>query len=107
MTKSSLDPRQRWTVEIIEAMGFGVIEHLSIRYGMPCYDPEPRIVQTIKLATEPERSPVISSAGLTLKQEFRRLFEQFSRLQDCSVDIEVQHGLPFRLVLERRYKELV
>ena len=36
MTKSSLNPGQRRTVEIIEALGFGVIERLSIRGGLPC-----------------------------------------------------------------------
>ena len=31
MTKSSLDPGQRQTVELIEALGFGVIARLLIR----------------------------------------------------------------------------
>ena len=49
MTKSSLNPDQRRTVEIIEALGFGVIERLLIRGGLPCYEEEPRVVQAIKL----------------------------------------------------------
>jgi hypothetical protein len=107
MTKSFLDPGQRWTVEIIEALGFGVIERLSIRGGLPCYDPEPRIVQAIKLVSGPERQPDRSCADLTLKKEFERLFDQLTRLGNAVVDIEVQHSLPFRLVLERRYGELL
>jgi len=107
MTKSSLNPGQRRTVEIIEALGFGVIERLSIRGGLPCYDPEPRIVQTIKLGSEPERQPDRSCADLTLKREFASLFDQLIRLSNGIVDIEVQHSLPFRLVRERRYKELL
>jgi hypothetical protein len=105
MTKSSLTPCQRRIVEIIEALGFGVIERLTICDGLPCYDPEPRIVQAIKLASGPERQPDRSGADLTLKKEFESLFDQLTRLRDDIVDIEVQHNLPFKLVLQRRYKE--
>src|ERR1700724_3105177 len=107
MTKKSLNPDKRRTAEIIEALRFGVIERLSIRGGLPCYEPEPRIVQAIKLDSEPERQPDRNNAELTLKQEFESLFEQLSRLRDGIVDIEVRHGAPFRLIRECRYKELV
>ena len=70
MTKSSLNPEQRRTVEIIEALGFGTIQRLLIRGGLPCCDPEPRIVQSIKLGSEPEQQPDRSCADLTLKKEF-------------------------------------
>jgi len=92
---------------IIEVLGFGVIERLSIRGGLPCYEPEPRIVQAIKLDSEPEQQPDRSHADLTLKKEFESLFDQLSRLGDGIVDVEVRHSLPSRLVRERRYKELL
>ena len=38
---------------------------------------------------------------------FENLFDQLGRLRDGFVDIEVQHSAPFRLVLERRYEELL
>jgi len=104
MTKSSLNPALRQTVEIIEALGFGLIERLSIRGGLPCYQPEPRIVQTIKFTSEREGWSDNDDADLTLKKEFESLFDQLHRLRDCVVDIEVRHGLPFKLVLERRLK---
>ena len=107
MTKSSLNPDQRRVVEIIEALGFGAIEQLSIRGGLPCYDPEPRIVQAIKLDSEAERQPGLGGADLMLKKEFESLFKHFDRLRDGIVDIEVRHSLPCRLVLERPYKELL
>jgi hypothetical protein len=107
MTRSALEPGQRWTVEIIEALGFGVIEHLSILGGLPCFDPEPRIVQSIKLGSENERPLHSNRADLTLKKEFESLFDQLSRFRDGVVDIEVRHGAPFRLVVERRYKALL
>jgi hypothetical protein len=107
MTKSSLEPNQRRIAEIIEALGFGKIERLLIRDGLPFYEPEPRIVQAIKLASEPRRQPDRTCADLTLKKEFESLFDQLTRLRDGVVDIEVQHGAPFKLVLERSYRELL
>ena len=107
MTKSTLTPTQRKTVEILEALEFGVIERLLISGGMPCFEPEPRIVQAIKLDSAPEQQPDHSDADLTLKIEFERLFDQLSQLHDGVVDIEVRHGAPFRLVVKRRYKELL
>ena len=107
MTRSSLSPGQCRVVDIIQALGFGVIERLVVCGGMPCYGPEPRIVQAIKLDSEPGRQLDRSSGDLTLKTQFENLFEQLSRLGEGVVDIEVRHSLPFRLVLERRYKELL
>jgi hypothetical protein len=107
MTRSSLNPAQSQLVDVIRALGFGVIERLLIRGGLPCYEPEPRIVQAIKLDSEPERQPERGCADLTLKEEFESLFDRLSRLGDATVDIEIRHSAPFRLVLERRYKELL
>lgn len=106
MTKSSLNRGQRQTVEIIEALGFGVIERLPICGGVPSYAGEPRIIQTIKLDSQPERQPDRRNVDLSLNTAFENLFDQLNQLRDGIVDIEVQHGLPFRLVLERRYEEL-
>jgi hypothetical protein len=107
MTRSSLNPAQLQSVEIIEALGFGCIEHLWIRDGLPCYEPRPRIVQTVKLDSEPARKPDDGHADMTLKKEFESLFDQLRQLPDGVVDIEVRHGLPFRLVLERRLEALL
>ena len=106
MTKSTLNPSQRRTVEIIEMLGFGRIDGLSIRNGQPCYDPPPQIHQEIKLGSEPEGRPNPSSGEFKLRREFENLFEQLGRLPDGRVDIEIRHSMPFRLVLERRYAEL-
>jgi hypothetical protein len=107
MTKSSLDPGQRQTVEIIEALGFGMIERLWICGGLPCFEPEPRIIQSIKLDSEGRLQPERSDADLTLKKGFESLFDGLLQLRDGVVNIEVRHGLPARLVVERGYKELL
>jgi hypothetical protein len=93
-------------MEIIEELVFGRIEQLRIRDGLPCYDPAPRVLQEFKLSSEPERHPDHDTTVVTLKREFERLFDHLNRLSDGMVNIEVRHRLPFRLVLERRYKEI-
>jgi hypothetical protein len=105
MTKKSLTPGQRQTLEIIEELGFGLIEGLSIFNGQPCYDHPPRIIQELKLASGPEWRPDCHDVDLTLKKEFENLFIQLGRLGNGVVDIEVHHCAPFRLVLERSHKE--
>ena len=107
MTKSALHPVRRRLVDLIEVLGFGVIEHLQIRGGLPRYEPEPRIVQALKLASESSQAVSDDHADLTLKQEFENLFDQLNRLGDVVVDIEVRHKLPFRLVLERHIAALL
>jgi hypothetical protein len=104
MTGRTLTPGQRKVVEIIEALGFGAIQGLSIRDGQPCYDRAPLIVQEIKLGSPPERLPASRDSD-SLKKEFVRLFDYLSELRDCTVDIEVHHGLPFRLIVERSCEE--
>lgn len=106
LTGPALNPDQRRTVEIVEALVFGLIEGLLIRGGSPCYEQEPRVIQTIKLDSEPERQPDRTCADLTLKKEFISLFALLGQLGDAVVDIEVRHGTPFKLEIERRYTEL-
>jgi hypothetical protein len=94
--RQSLSSGERRTVEIIEALGFGVIRGLSIRHGQPYYNPAPEIIQSIKLGSRPERLHG-SSDTETLEKQFAHLFHHLGELQDGTVDIEVQHGLPFNL----------
>lgn len=107
MNKTSLDIDQRRIVEIIEALGFGAIERLFIRGGLPRFDPEPCVVQAIKLASGTRWQPNRGHKDLTLKAQFQELFDQLAQLGDAVVTVEVQHGLPFRIVLERHYQELL
>jgi hypothetical protein len=107
LTKRSLDPVQLQLVEAIEELWFGRIEQISVRDGKPCYEPATQIVQEIKLESEIEPRVERTSSDLTLKSEFERLFNQLDRLRDGLVDIEIRHGVPFRLIVRRFRKELV
>ena len=105
MAKGALNPSQYRTVQIIEKLVFGRIEQLLIQNGEPLYERATRIVQEIKLGSEPERRPDRSSADLTLKKEFESLFNHLTQIRDGIVDIEIRHSIPFKLVLNRSYTE--
>ena len=110
MTRRSLTLCESRLMEIIEGLEFGRIEQLCIQHGKPCFEQLPRVVQEIKLGSESERQdrqPDPSNADATLKKEFERLFRQLSQLDDSTVDIEIRHSVPFRLVLERCYKDVI
>lgn len=95
-----LNVNQRYLLRIISELNFGVVEELLIREGAPRFDSAPRITQTIKLDSDLNRPPDSFSPSGPLKKEFENLFVQLSQLPDCFVDIEVRHGLPFRLIVE-------
>lgn len=107
MTKASLVPEQRTAVEIIEALGHGVIERLHVRGGLPCYEPEPHIVQKVNLGSGSEQSRDHYNDSSTLKIEFENLFRELIRLRDGTVDIEVRHSIPIRIVLRHSCKEIL
>lgn len=107
MIRRSLSISQAKLLAIIEQLGFGRIERLSIQNGQPCFERPPRIVQEVKLDSQSESHPDDADGDLTLKKEFVSLFSELSRLRDGLVDIEVRHSAPFRLVRERCHSELV
>ena len=104
MTRRSLNSAQRRLLDIIESLGFGHIERLNVRNGEPCFASPPRILEEIRLATEPEERADRNDLE-TLKKAIGDLYSQLSRLGEGVVDIEVRHSLPFRLVLERRISD--
>jgi len=92
MSRERLNPGQRRTVEIIQTLGFGVIEHLSIRDGSPCYEPEPRIIQAIKLGSDSEQASNSNKDGIPVKKEFEDLFNQLRRIQNNSSILRYDTG---------------
>jgi hypothetical protein len=93
-------------LQIIDNLGWGRIAGLSILDGQPNYERPPRIVQEIKLGEQPERERRDIAADFTLKKEFVSLFDELRRLRAGTVDVEVRHNAPFRLILERGPAEL-
>jgi hypothetical protein len=102
LNKRSLEPLALRLVDIIEELRFGRIERISVREGKPCFERATEVVQEIKLGSEIEPRVEPSNADLTLKSEFECLFNQLDQLRDAIVDIEIRHGVPFRLIVKRK-----
>ena len=100
VTRRSLTPSQRRTVEIIERVGFGRIEQLCVRGGDPCYAQPPHVVEEVRLVSEPECRPDRSDGHLTLQKEFVSLFNELRRVQNGMVAVEIRHSLPVRLSID-------
>lgn len=105
MIRSSLSKGQLWVLQIVESIGFGRIEDLCIRGGVPAYGPATTIIREIKLdrASEEVRRSI---ADMNLRAEFARLFEELARIGYGEVDLDIRHHLPFRLVVRSSPKEL-
>jgi hypothetical protein len=100
--KAALSPNRRRLVEVMQQLNFGRIEGLAIRAGEPTFSPAPRIVQDIKIGTDAGPRPELGREDFALKAPVIELFEQFDRLWDGTIEsVEVRHGLPFRVIVER------
>jgi hypothetical protein len=101
LTKASLTPRQREVLELMQEMNFGRIQGLVVRAGEPCLKPRPRVIFEIKLGSESGPRSEREMADFALRKEFQEFFAHLKRLKDGVIDVEVHHGLPFRLSFER------
>lgn len=99
--KSDLSAAGVQLLEIIDSLGFGVIEELVIRDGEPCFHPAPRVLKDIKIGyLETGAREGVRDRDFALKNGVIQLFEHLSPLRSARVTIEVKHSLPFRIVVE-------
>ena len=99
-TKGTLSPARRRLLEMMQKLDFGRIEDLSIRCGEPIFAPAPRVVRHIKLGSENAPRPELNCPDFALKRQVVELFDHFVQLGNGSIEaLEVQHGLPFRLIV--------
>lgn len=103
LTKAGLSaPRQR-LVEAMQRIAFGRIEQLHVRNGDPVFEPPPRIVQEIKIGADGEPEPGSLTSDFALKKHVVELFQHLAQVRNGKIEaIEVKHGLPFRIILERK-----
>ena len=98
---ASLPPARRRLVRLMQALNFGRVEGLVVRYGDPVFDPRPRIVREVKFAGENGPRPESAKDDFMLKAEVRELFAQMAAMGDGVIRcIEVKHGLPFKMTVE-------
>jgi hypothetical protein len=103
ITKSSLsDPQQR-LIALMQYLNFGRIEALRVIRGEPVFEPPPRIIQKLKLGGENGPRPEASLPDFWLKQQTVEMLRAIAELADGVVSvIEVKHGLPYAVEIERQ-----
>jgi hypothetical protein len=102
ITKSSLNDPQRRLVEMLQNLNWGRIENLCVRGGEPTYEPAPRIIQTVKMGGQNGPRPEADLDEFWLKQPVIDLFQTIADLHEGKIlVIEVKHGLPFAVQIER------
>jgi hypothetical protein len=100
VTKSSLSPRRRRLLEMLQQVNFGRLESLVIVSGEPVFDPPPRIVREIKFGAENGSRQELGATDFSLKSHVVELLAFFDELQNGVIDVlEVKHGLPFRMIV--------
>jgi hypothetical protein len=98
VTKRSLSAPRRRLVELMQRLHFGEVLGLHIRDGEPAFDPPPRLVRDIKLASDDCPRPGRGPDDFLLKAQVVELFQLFDRLRNGVIDLlDVRNGLPFRV----------
>ena len=98
-----LSPARKRLVRIWQVSGFCTLSDLTIRDGEPILDPRPRVIDHYKFPGQNGPRPEAALEDFTLKTEAREFFECLDRIKDGTViQLDIQHGLPSRMQVERR-----
>jgi hypothetical protein len=90
-------------VELLQEQPFCRIEHLQVRAGEPCFSPPPRVIQKLKMGADNGSRPETALPDFWLKKQVVELLETIAELGEGEIrSIEVQHGLPLIVEIERR-----
>lgn len=85
----------------MQEINFGRIERLEIKNGDPVFDPAPKIVREVKFGGENGPRPEVNGADFALKAQVLDLFLQMDGISSGQIaQIEIKHGLPFRMLVE-------
>lgn len=101
-SKSSLSPARRRLVELMQDLNFGRIERLEVQGGQPVFEPPPRVIREIKFGAHngPRHEGVLRD--FVLKAQLVEFFACLDAFGDGVIErLEVQHGLPFRVIVEQ------
>lgn len=105
MRKRDVSERKQWLIERCQELNFGQITFCTLS-GEPDLRQAWRTMQTVKLpdgANGPR--PEAFRADFELCKEHTALFEQLAHIEDgARVTVEVRHGLPFLIQIEREHK---
>ena len=105
-TKRALSGPRKRLLELIQRYDFCRIEHLEVRGGEPTFNPGPHVTEEFRLGSK-------STPRSEFKDDFQlpapviELFERLSHVGNGWVAvIEIRHGLPVRLIVERPVSEV-
>jgi hypothetical protein len=102
ISKSSLSRDEARLVELLQSINFGRIEALRVRGGSPVFAPGPRVVQTLKMGAQNGPREEVGLEDFWLKQPIIDLLQTVRDLRDGEIlAIDVKHGLPFTVEIER------
>jgi hypothetical protein len=102
-SKSSLSDPQHRLIELMQSLNFGRIEALRIHGGQPVFEPAPRVIQKLKMGGENGPRPEAGLQDFWLKQQTVEMLRAIAELGDGVVSvIEVKHGLPYAVEIERQ-----
>lgn len=100
--KLSLSPARKQLVELMQSLNFGCLERLAVVDGQPTFDPPPRVVREIKFGARNGVRPEAALQDFVLKSQLVELFAWLDQVGVGVIErLEVQHGLPFRMVVEQ------
>ena len=101
LTKSALPPSCQHLVEEMQRIGFGNINELHVRGGLPVFDPKPRIIREILFTGAPTGRSRAIAADFNLKPEVVELFGILAKIGDGMIlSLTVRDGLPQMVEME-------
>ena len=101
LKRSSLSPGCRRLLDLLRQVDFGFIDNLTVANGQPVLDPPPRFVRVIKLKDGARARTKRDVSDFVLKEQIIQLLACMQEIGDGTINrIEVQDGLPFKVVIE-------
>jgi hypothetical protein len=101
-TKKSLSALRRQLLELMQLYSFCRIENLGVLGGEPVFDSGLRITQDIRIGGNNGPRSELDRDDFLLRAPVIEFFEHLNRVGEGRIPlIEVRHGLPVRLVIER------
>jgi hypothetical protein len=102
IAKSAVSPARQQLILLLQNANFGTIQ-LRLGNSEPLFAPPPTVTRTIRLGkAENGPRPEARQLDFALKARLVELFEHFDRIQNGTVTIRVQHGLPTQVTVERQ-----
>lgn len=100
---AQLSPARQKLVRMCQAVNYGQIKALFFRDGEPLYEPPPVVVIDTKLYRDEGPRRELALTDFVLRDDFRRLMARLDNAKNGMIQrIEVQAGLPRRVVVELR-----